>query len=97
MRGLVILTVGSQAFALAKRVMIILVAQIVITGMVTLRKEGYLLQVSNLESRDDGRMPLVSPIRKVRKDLEVGSANYQLRSVSLGGRIANNKPRSFFF
>eukprot|EP00944_MAST-04C_sp_MAST-4C-sp1_P015511 g15511.t1 len=54
------------------------------------------LAVSNLDPRDDGRMPLVSPIRKVRKDLEIGSANYPPRSVSLGGRIANNKPRSFF-
>ena len=54
------------------------------------------LAVSNLDPRDDGRMHLVSPIRKVRKDLEIGSANYQLRSVSLGGRIANNKPFFFF-
>ena len=52
------------------------------------------LAVSNLDTRDDGRMPLVSPLRKMRKDVELGYP--PARSISLGGRISNNKPRSFF-
>ena len=61
----------------------------------SINRRNLSINVSNVNNsnKPNGRNIMMSPIAKSR---EMPSNNFHQRSVSLGGRILNNQPRSFF-